>query len=111
MSRIHNELSQVIITIKPLNPQNQSYIPVTLRYKVNDCLTGTELVAYTSVTPTSREMEITIPGSVNAIINTRLRNPEKKVVTINTDNGLATQHYSEYIYRVKNLSFVTSTDT
>lgn len=109
MSRIHNELSQVIITVKPLNPQNQSYIPVTLRYKVNDCLTGRELVPYTAVSPTAREMTITVPGSVNAIINNRLRNPEKKVVTLNTDNGLATEHYSEYIYRVKNLSFIPPT--
>ena len=68
MSRIHNELSQVIITIKPLNPQNQSYIPITLPYKINDCLTGNELVAWTSVTPTTREMTITIPGAVNSII-------------------------------------------
>lgn len=104
--RIHNELSQVIITVKPLNPQNKSYIPVTLRYKVNDCLTGDELVSFTAVTPTTRAMDITIPSSVNAIINTHLRNPEKKVVTINTDEGLATQHYSEYTYGVKNLSFV-----
>ena len=109
MTRIHNELSQVIITIKPLNPQIQSYIPVTLRYKVNDCLTGNELVAWTAVTPTTREMTVTIPGSVNAIINNRLRNPEKKVVTLNTDNGLATEHYSEYTYRVKNLSFIPPT--
>jgi len=109
MSRIHNELSQAIITVKPLNPDNRSYIPVTLRYKINDCLTGDELVPFTSVTPTAREMTITVPGSVNAIINNRLRNPEKKVVTINTDNGLATEHYSEYIYRVKNLSFIPPT--
>jgi len=109
MSRTHNELSQVTITIKPINPQNKSYIPVTLRYKVNDCLTGKELVPYTSVTPTAREMIVLIPGSVNAIINDRLRNPEKKVVTINTDNGLPTEHYSEYFYRVKNLSFIPPT--
>jgi len=109
MTRIHNELSQVTITIKPMNPQNKSYIPVTLRYKVNDCLTGRELVPFTPVTPTAREMTVLIPGSVNEIINNQLRNPEKKVVTINTDQGLPTQHFSEYIYRVKNLSFIPPT--
>lgn len=108
MSRIHNELSQVIITVKPINPDGQSYIPVTLRYKVNDCLSGNELVPFTSVTPTSREMTITIPPEVNAIINNRLRNPEKKVVTLNTDQGLITEHFEQYTYRVKNLSFVPS---
>lgn len=108
MSRIHTELSSVTVTVTPFTLTGIPYTPVTARYKVNDCLTGNELVPYTTLAP-STSMEIDIPGSVNAIINNRLRNPEKKVVTVNTDNGLATQHFDEYIYRVKNLSFIPPT--
>lgn len=109
MSRIYNELSTLTITVEPFTLERIAYKPQSARYRVDDCLSGDELVPWTTITPLSTSMPITIPGSVNAIINNRLRNPEKKVLTVNTDNGLATQHFDEYEYRIRNLSFIPPT--
>jgi hypothetical protein len=105
MARLHNELSQVVVTASPLDLQGDPYTPSNARYKVTDCASEDELVAWTSLTP-STAMIITVPGSANAIIRGRHKT-ETKVVTVQTDSGLDTSHYEEYEYKVKNLKFVT----
>ena len=105
MSRAFNELSEVSVTARPLDADNNAYAPVTARYRVDDCRTGKELVDWTTISVPSTAMVITIPGSANAIIDERRRTPEKKIVTLNTDNGLSTQHFAEYTYGVKDLKF------
>lgn len=105
MSRTHNELSEVVVTVKPLDTNNNPYTPSTARYRVDDCKTGKELVGWTTIVSPSSSMEVIIPGTVNAIIGSNRQTPESKVLTVNTDKDLATQHYEEYIYRVKDLGF------
>lgn len=102
--RTHNELSQVTVTATARDLSNNPYTPTTARYKVTDCKTKDVMVNWTTLTPAST-MEITIPGSVNTI-KSDCNRLERKVVTLNTDNGLSTQHYAEYSYRIKNLRFV-----
>ncbi len=104
MSRTHNELSEVLVTVKPCDASGNSVTPTTASYRIDDCLTGRELVAWTVLTPAAT-MTITVPGSVNAIINSDRSTPESKVVTLEFDKDLATQHYADYFYRVKDLSF------
>ncbi len=104
MARIHNELSQVVVTVTPFDTTGAAYTPISARYRVDDCLTKRELVPWTAIGTPSTSMQVTIPGSVNAIIN-QLRNPESKILTFNTDQDLTTQHYEEYTYRVKDLKF------
>lgn len=108
MSKTHNELSEVTVTVKPCNAAGVATAPTTASYRIDDCLTRNELVAWTTMTP-STEMTITVPGTVNAIINNDRTTPEKKVVTVEFDKGLSTQHYAEYFYRVKNLGFAQVT--
>lgn len=105
MSRSFNELSQVSVTAEPLDVNNDAYTPTTARYRVDDCRTGQQLVAWTNIAVPSSSMVIEIPGSANAIIDTERRTPEIKVVTVNTDNGLVTQHFAEYNYGVVDLGF------
>jgi len=105
MSRAFNELSEVTVTASPFDINGNPYTPINARYKVNDCFSG-EMVPWTNLTPAT-EMQIVIPGTVNTILQDRIRRPpESKVVTVNTDAGLSTQHYEEYEYKLKNLSFV-----
>ncbi len=104
MAKIHNELSEVTVTITPIDVVGDPYTPTTARYRVDDCLTEDELIPWTTIDTPSISMQITIPCSVNAIIGSR-RTPEPKVLTVNTDNGLATQHFAEYEYRVRDLKF------
>ncbi len=103
MSRIHNELSQVQVTAQPRDTTNAPYTPTTARYRVDDCRSGTQLVDWTTLTP-STSMTITIPGTANAIIDST-RQTEVKTVTVQLDQGLSTQHMSDYTYQVKNLNF------
>ena len=105
MSRAFNELSEVSITARPFDANNDPYTPSTARYRVDDCRTRKELVGWTTIVTPSTAMIITIPGSANAIIDERRRTPEKKILTVNTDNGLSTQHFAEYTYGVIDLKF------
>jgi len=104
VARIINELSQAVVTATPFDTDGNPYTPVTARYRVDDCTSETVMVNWTTLTP-STSMQITIPGSVNTIVNDRHRK-ETKVVTVNTDNGLTTEHNEDYRYDVKNLAFV-----
>ena len=104
MARIYNELSEVTVTVTPFDTSGDPHTPTTARYRVDDCLTNKELVPWTDIVTPSTSMQIAIPGSVNAIIGKR-NTPEAKILTVNTDNDLSTQHFEEYVYRVKDLKF------
>ncbi len=102
--RTHNEEVRVVVTVEPIDIDGLPYTPITARYRVDDGRSEEEMVPFTTLTP-STSMEITIPGPVNTIVNDRNK-VESKVVTVNTDDGLATQHNEEYLYGIKNLRFV-----
>lgn len=104
MSKIYNELSTVTVTVEPEDNNGDAYTPITARYRVDDCRTGRQLVDWTTLTPATL-MTIAIAGSLNAIINSDRQTPEQKVVTVNTDNGLSTQLFSQYFYGVRDLNF------
>jgi hypothetical protein len=104
MGRIYNELSEVTVTVNPFDTNGNAFTPTTARFRVDDCLTEKELIAWTDIAVPSSAMQISIPGSINAIIGDR-RTPEPKIVTVNTDNGLSTQHFEQYTYRVRDLAF------
>lgn len=106
MARIINELSQAVVTVTPFDVNNDPYTPISARYRVDDCTSETEMVGWTAITSLSTSMEVIIPGSVNTIVNDRHKK-ETKVVTVNTDSGLDTEHNEDYKYDVKNLAFVT----
>lgn len=104
MSRTYNELSQVIVTASPKDSNGDPTTPTTARYRIDDCRSGTEMVDWTSLT-VSTSMTITIPGSVNEIINSDRRTPEVKTVTVELDKDLTTQLFAEYTYRIQDLNF------
>ena len=102
-----NESSQATITARPVNKDGNLFIPITARYRLDDLDSKKELIDWTTLTP-AKEMTITIPGSSNGIIATN-RKRERKVLTVNLDAGLSTEHFEEHIYFVKNLHFAQVT--
>lgn len=104
MSRTHNELSEVIVTAIALTASGVAFTPTTARYRVDDCRSSKQLVAWTALTP-STAMQITIPPTANAIVNNALNTPEVKTVTVEVDKDLATQFFGAYNYRIRNLNF------
>jgi len=109
VSRTHNELVEVTVTAKPEDTTGKPFTPTTARYRVDDCETGNELVDWTAIVTPSTSMQITVPATANAIINTTRTTPEPKVVTLNTDKDLSSQHYEQYFYGIKNLQFAQLT--
>ena len=103
--RTYKESSEVIVTVRPVNTSGALFTPTNARYRVDDLKSRNALVALTTLTA-STSMEITIPESVNDIIDSTLAF-ETKVVTIEIDHGTTSAHRDEYLYRVKNLHFVS----
>jgi len=108
VSRTYNELSAVVITVEPLDPSGAAFTPTTARYRLDDCRTEKQLIPWTDLV-VAESMLIDIPGSVNEIQDDTLNKPEEKLLTVNTDNGLETQQYEQYLYRVRNLGFAQVT--
>ena len=103
--RTFNELSEVTVTARAVDKNGVLFIPTNARYRVDDLVSKNALVAWTSLTPAAT-MTITIPATVNAIIDST-KTHEEKVVTVETDAALTTAHTEDYHYRVKNLEFVS----
>ncbi len=105
MSATHNERNGVTVTITPRDNNGDPYTPTSARFRLDDCLSGKELVDWTAIAVPSTSMQVDIAGSLNAIVDNTLQTPEKKVLTFNADNGLSTQSYTQYFYKIKNLGF------
>lgn len=100
----HNERSKVTITATPSTTDGSAFTPTTARYRVDDFDTGTSMVGWTTLTP-STSMTFSISGPTNKILS-RNKREEIKVVTIQTDLGLDSEHNEEYFYALKNLQFI-----
>lgn len=105
MSATHNELAGVTVTITPRDNNGDPYTPTTARFRLDDCLSGKELKDWTTIAVPSTSIQVDIAGSLNAIVNDALNAPEEKVLTFNADDGLSTQSYTQYSYKIKNLGF------
>ena len=102
MSRVVKEKSTNTITVRPKTKDGVLFTPTTVRYRLDDLDSKQELIGWTSATP-STAIAITIPGAKNAMISNRKR--ERKVLTVQFDQGLDSEVNAEYIYWVKNLHF------
>jgi len=102
-----NESSQVTVTARPTDLTGCLFIPINARYRLDDLDSKTELISWTSLTP-SKAMTISIPAGKNDIIAIN-KSRERKVLTVEVDHGLDTAHPEEIIYFVKNLHFAQVT--
>lgn len=103
---IINEKSTARLTISPLDEDGKPFTPDTARYKLNDKTTGTEIIGWTVISPTSQTMTIQIPAGSNAIIDGSLE-LEPKVLTVETDYGTDDAHNEDVEYQVRNKLFVS----
>jgi len=101
--RTVNEDTTRTFVVRPLDLDNVQFTPTTARYRLDDFGSRDELIAWTSLIA-STEMTITIPASAHVIQRTN-RKRERKVLTVQLDNGLTSEANEEHIYWVKNLHF------
>lgn len=82
------------------------FVPTTARYRL-DAADGTELIAWTPISPLTGRVTISIPATANRILSTANRR-EIKVFTVQSDQGTDNQLSKEERYQVTNLSGFTS---
>ena len=80
------------------------FVPTTIRYRLDDQTEGRarQIIDWTDVTPTASTIEILIPSSANAILNTS-NTYETRLLTIQSDYGTDNQLSEDETYRVLNL--------
>ncbi len=61
MSRTHNELSAVTITVQPLDGSGVPTTPTTASYRIDDCRSQRQLVPWTVLAPSS-DITIIVPA-------------------------------------------------
>ena len=99
-----NEGSASSVTISPVDETGVAMTPDSARYKVNDKIAGTELVAWTVIATPSTSMTVAIPASVNAIIDGSVKT-EVKVVTAEMNYSTDSAFTEEHEYSVRNLQY------
>ena len=104
MSTIVNENSVLKFTVVPLDETGSVFTPATARYRVDDVVTQTELIAWTAVS-VSTSMEVEIVASTHAMIDVNLAF-ERKMFTFSTDFSTDQEHNEQIEYQVRNLNFV-----
>lgn len=106
MTTTVNEKSVITFSVVPLDESGAAFTPTSARYRVDDVVTETELIAWTTIGTPSSSMSVEIPASTHAMIDVGLAF-EKKKFTFSTDFGTDQEHNEELEYEVRNLSFVS----
>lgn len=104
MQRV-NERSTAYLTVTPKDKNGEAQAPTTLMYRIDDVLSGTEILTDTSVAPGST-VEITLTPAQNRILSAA-NSVERRRVTVTATYSASDQVCSEYVYEVVNLAAVS----
>jgi hypothetical protein len=79
--------------------------PTTIRYRVDDLNSGSEMVGWTTVTPAT-SASITVSGSENRILQS-FSPQEGRMMTVQANAGLSTQYSETYNWFVTDIYGIT----
>jgi len=96
-----NERCQSTLTCTFRDKDGVLATPTTLKYRIDDILSGTVIKPNTSVSPSTSSYDITITASENSIINTS-RIYEERKVSCEWYASTTLIGSADYIYRVIN---------
>lgn len=82
-----NEGSDLTIEAIPLDLDGVPFTPSAMRYRIDCLTTGHEVLGYTSIAIPSDSNTITVPGSLNAIINSSNQRERKQMVVETTGSS------------------------
>jgi hypothetical protein len=101
-----NEASASTFLVKFYDEDGNPFTPTSARWRLRN-LTNKRLVQdWTTITPTTTQASITVPASLNLILNDR-NTYEEQVVSIQAEPGLDGQFSDEIRYKIKNLKGFT----
>ena len=98
-----NEESSATFTVRPMDENGSPFIPTTMRYRVDDLASSTQIIGWTAATP-SVEVTIVVPASAHTMIDPD-KPEEVRVLTVQSDYDTDDQHSEEKRYDLVNLAF------
>jgi hypothetical protein len=109
MARPVNESSAMTVRARFFNETGDLVSPTTARYLIRDISNDRVVRDWTSISPAAT-VDIQVTASDNDIYDSgrRERRFEKRVVTVQADEGTATQRTDEIEYWVRNLAGITN---
>ena len=81
-----NEGSDFTVTAATRGSTNEAVTPTALRYRIDCLATGREILGWTVVSSPGATNVITVPGSLNYIINL-YSSRERRQMTVETSSG------------------------
>lgn len=96
-----NERCQSTLTCTFRDKNGVLATPTTLKYRIDDILSGTVIKPNTTVTPSTSSYDITITATENRIIETSRISEERKV-SCEWYSGTTLIGSADYLYRVIN---------
>lgn len=100
-----NERSTAYLTVTPKDKTGTAQAPTTLTYRVDDVLTGTEILDDTVISGPGSTVELTLKPEYNRILSAT-NTAERRRVTVTAVYGVDDQVCSEYVYEIVNLAAV-----
>lgn len=104
-----NESSAMTVRARFFSEGGSLVAPTTARYLIRDVTNDREVRSWTALSPAAT-IDIPITASDNDLYESprRERRFEKRVVTVQADQGTATQRTDEIEYYVRNLAGITN---
>ncbi|KUG22373.1 hypothetical protein ASZ90_007852 [hydrocarbon metagenome] len=99
-----NEKTTLTLRLTFKDEDNVAVVPTAAQYRIDDVDSGSQILDWSSFTPSASTHDLTITDAQNAIIDTNLERERKKVtvqITHGPENKKAT---GDYIYIVRNLT-------
>lgn len=109
MTTYVNESSAMTVRARFFNETGDLVTPTSARYLIRDISNDREVRGWTSLTPAAI-VDIPIAASDNELLDgtRRQKRFERRVVTVQADEGTATQRTDEIEYWVRNLAGITN---
>lgn len=99
MPKVVKEQNTGYLTVTFYGKDGKAEAPSTVKYKVHDVDTGTEVLAETPVTP-AKVVELVLTDSINTFLNDE-NEPEHRLVTVIAGyGGQGESQKDQYVYRI-----------
>src|SRR5689334_1340788 len=102
-----NEKSTMPLVVSFFDDSGAPVTPNTATYRIDDQMSGTAILASTSITGLSTVNELIVTSTQNRILNDA-NVQELRSITVEFDYNGSTRHgTAEYVYALKNMRFVS----
>ncbi len=99
-----NEKSNSFLEIKILNELGGSYVPISVKYRVDDVYSEQQVIDWTNIDPSGNILSIAISPSTNALIK-QTNKSELRKVTVVVDEDLPSESTEDFVYEVRGKDF------